>query len=591
MSLLLFSMILKPFFLGLLSWGSILLALPAFGETSQAVQIDHGRLIYLEGKLPSGNPIIGIRQDIELRGEQAACVHCHRESGLGGTEGIEIISPISGPALFGEKGAVIVEHLRRFNRSLSAAHLPYDHNTFATAVRSGENISGGKLNTLMPRYQFTDSEIDDLMAYLRTLSTNKSPAVNNKEIHIASVITPDVSEANKKAFIETIQAMVSLHNVNVVSGLRQKISPIERKMQNRRKWRLDIWDLNGPSDTWQAQLSSLQKNDPAFAILSGLSDNAWQPVQNFCEEKQVACWFPSIETPPSNADKSKYSLYFNQGAILDANVISHQLMKQASGRVIQIDDGSIAAQVAKETLHHQMALQHTNTQDFSWDLANPNAVSNTIKNLRPEDTLVLWLHREALNHFTTHFNAPTSSIYYSALLSGNDLTNLNENWTNNSWTVSEIEQPNLRSANLKRFRDWMSYYQIPIADEKMQSEVYFAVNSFDWMVSSLLNNFYPRYLVERAESYLSMYESMQVQDEVQALMMGGESKRPPQNNNANDQLPIAHNVVNRDLLFKRESTSIYPRLSLGIGQRFASKGAYLIKAKASSSVDAQWIVP
>ena len=60
MSLLLFSMILKPFFLGLLSWGSILLALPAFGEISQAVQIDHGRLIYLEGKLPSGNPIIGI---------------------------------------------------------------------------------------------------------------------------------------------------------------------------------------------------------------------------------------------------------------------------------------------------------------------------------------------------------------------------------------------------------------------------------------------------------------------------------------------------------------------------------------------------
>ena len=585
-------MMLNRFFLVLLSFRFITLALPALGDVSPVVQIDHGRLLYLEGQLPNNTPLIGIRQGIELIGKEAACVQCHRESGLGSVEGNEIISPISGPALFGDKETIIVEHLRRFNRSISAAHAPYDKNTFTKAVRSGEHLSGKTLNPLMPRYQLSDSEIDDLIAYLHTLSSNKSPGVDHKEIHIASVITPDISDDKRKAFTETIQALINLHNVNVVSGLRQKISPIERKMQNRRRWRLDIWTLNGPSSAWQSQLSTLQKNDPAFAIVSGLSDHTWQPIQNFCEEEKVACWFPSIETSPPNAEKSAYSLYFNQGSILDANVIGHHLLNHSTGRVIQIDDGSIAAKSAKETLRHQMAKDKVKTEDFLWNAAQSKEISQILTDLSANDTLILWLHHEALGAFTKHFNAPNATIYYSDLLAENGIATLDARWTNNSWIVSEIEQPQLKSANLKRFRDWMSYRNIPITHEKMQSEVYFAVNSFDWMVSSLLNNFYSHYLVERAESYLSMYESMQVQEEVQALMMGGESKRPPQiNNNTNNHITTSNHVVNRELLLKRESTSIYPRLSLGIGQRFASKGAYLIKSNTASDADIQWIVP
>ena len=42
-------------------------------------------------------------------------------------------------------------------------------------------------------------------------------------------------------------------------------------------------------------------------------------------------------------------------------------------------------------------------------------------------------------------------------------------------------------------------------------------------------------------------------------------------------------------------TSIYPRLSLGPGQRFASKGSYIVKlnagAEQSFSLLSDWIVP
>jgi len=586
---------LKSFIFGLATLAIPLSVLADNAELNQETQIQYGQLIYLEGKLPNNNPLTGVRNGMELQGSPAACVNCHRESGLGSVEGNEIISPISGPALFGSKDSVIVEHLRRFNHSLSATHAPYDKTTFGNAVRSGESFSGKTLNPLMPRYQLADSEIDALMAYLRTLSVKKSSGVNDQEIHIATIVTPDVGEDKQKVFTQTIQEMTILHNVNVRSGLRQKISPIERRMQNRRKWRLDVWRLTGPSNTWNAQLISLQKDDPVFAIVSGLSYSTWQPVQDFCEATLVTCWFPSIEISPQKAELSAYSLYFNQGSILDANVLGHHLTNHLPGRVIQIDDGSIAAKAAKEALGHQMERLNIHSENFLWDSSRSKQINKMLISLRPNDALVLWLHPEALHALTTQLNAPTATIYFSALLAQNTTSNLNESWVNNCWAISQIEQAELRSANLKRFRDWMNYHKIPITDEKMQSEVYFAVNAFDWTVSSLLNNFYSHYLIERAESYLSMYESMQVQEEVQALMMGGESKRPPQSDNKayDNNIGLEH-VIDRELLFKRGSTSIYPRLSLGIGQRFASKGAYLTKLNKmspSANPETQWIVP
>jgi hypothetical protein len=86
-----------------------------------------------------------------------------------------------------------------------------------------------------------------------------------------------------------------------------------------------------------------------------------------------------------------------------------------------------------------------------------------------------------------------------------------------------------------------------------------------------------------------MRERMQVQEEVQALQMGGGGRQPAQT--ARSATPASAAGVDFALQLSRGGTTAYPRLSLGPGQRFASKGVYLIKLKPGAADLPEWIVP
>ena len=102
---------------------------------------------------------------------------------------------------------------------------------------------------------------------------------------------------------------------------------------------------------------------------------------------------------------------------------------------------------------------------------------------------------------------------------------------------------------MQRAKLWLRARNIPPGDEKLQINTYFAVTLTGDVLSHLMDSFSRDFCVERVE----------------------------------------HEVT------KSLIPSIYPRVSLGPGQRFASKGSYIIPLAVVDGIEPKpmppWIVP
>ena len=79
----------------------ILVAILSFCANAESDTTYLGESIYRNGVLPSGAKLIGEREnENNAEGVAAACVSCHRRSGLGTQEGRYVIPPIIGKYLF-----------------------------------------------------------------------------------------------------------------------------------------------------------------------------------------------------------------------------------------------------------------------------------------------------------------------------------------------------------------------------------------------------------------------------------------------------------------------------------------------------------
>lgn len=558
-----------------------------------------GRRIYLEGKFPDGQGLYGMRPGVgPVSGAAAACVNCHRPSGLGGAEGTIAIPPITGRALFGGGAPVIVRMDKQFDPGLSVPQDPYDEKSFASAVRLGQHRSGRALHALMPRYAFSDAQLRAVSAYLKTLSTDLSPGVVGDTIQLATVIAPDVDPQRRQALISTLTTVVNQMNINVkINGRRQKAVAVdERRLNSRRKWALDIWELTGPSSSWGEQLKRRHLAKPVFALVSGLARDEWQPVHDFCESHRVACWFPSVDLAPVGASQGRFSLYFSAGIALEAEVIARKLIAYG-GRVVQVVGADPVARGAAAAMRRAAPAELAVLDvDFSDEL---DAIRPMLSSLKSQDTLVLWLRPSELEWLTAA-TASAASIFVSATLSGAEQVQLPTAWRKNATLVQPLEEPRLRAANLERLEAWMKGSGVPVLDRKLQSEVFFAAASLQSTLRGMLNNLHTDYLIERAETTLSSFELMQVQDEVQAMMMGPMNKRPlplTLPSQAEVAAMAALSQAQREHLEEmrqRGGTTVYPRLSLAQGQRFASKGAYLIPLSPNDKTaigQPEWVVP
>lgn len=562
---------------------------------SQPAPQDAGSRIYNEGVLATGAPLIAIREDHEpVAGAAAACVNCHRPSGMGQVEGNAQVPPISGAYLFAPRGERRVTTMDpRVSKQFNQAHDPYTDATLLRAIRDGVDSQGRTMSTLMPCYRIGEADLAALADYLRQLSSGWSPGVTGSAIELATVITPEVDAARRQVFLDMMQTIVRQKNASTAVADPKKnrhhmASAAELVLGTERSWNLQVWELQGEPQTWREQLEARYRSHPVFALVSGLSDASWQPVQDFCERQRVPCWFPSVKA--SAAPAGAYTLYFSDGVRLEAALLARGL--QAPGRrpprVVQVYRDDELGRVAARSLRDALAGSGTALADFALGPRDDAAqgLREALAGVLPGDAIMFWLSPVDLAALGA-LEPPPNETYFSGALARGEQAPLAAAWRERAHLVYPYELPANRRKNLDVFHAWTNLSRVPLVDEPMQSEVFFAMNFLTDTLSEMLDNLYRDYLLERAEQMLSKREGSKSEQETRdRVALGREGdllkRRGPMTMDESTRVSM---TAASDGPARSTGTTLYARLSLGPGQRLASKSGYIVRFADGSGTE------
>lgn len=532
---------------------ALVLPPPAFAQRGQTdnADLELGRRIYMEGLSASGKPLQGQHPNsTKVEGADAACVKCHRRSGMGGLEGNIAAPPITGNFLFSDNENRPVALLdTRSPKDVTRAHEPYNADKLAEAIRGGRNIAGRQLNPLMPRYRLNKTEVKALIGYLKQLSSKLPPGVENNKIRFATIISADADPADRDVVVKMMTEAFKQRNASQLISAGRMRMPIDLIPRTPREWELSVWQLTGPPETWNKQLTDYYRNQPVFAVISGLANSTWEPVGAFCEREKLPCLLPSLASPP--ADPGFYSVYFSRGVALEAGVIAKYLLeieKKTPARIVQIYRDDENGRIAAQTLSRALENSTVKTEHRLLSGSEPEALSALLKGLQPEDSVMFWLNQADLAMLGKAApEPPAASFYASGFLSKDHFDSLSPTWRTGIRIVYPYELGEKRLKNLAQLKSWLKTWHIPLTGEALQSEIFFNLLLLTDLTSQMLDNLYRDYLLERAE----------------------------------------------DMLSAGTTSSAYPHLSLASGQRFASKGAYIARFNQDGllSADSDWIIP
>jgi len=515
-----------------------------------------GEDMYRKGVLPSGAPMRAIVQgDIPVQGTMFTCISCHLRSGVGSIEGTVITLPTNGPKLYNpltaaDVNADLLRAVFRDRTELAVRRPAYTDETLARVLRSGENPAGRQLDLTMPRYLLDARDMEILVFYLKNLSAAWSPGVTDSTLRFATVVTGEVSPRDKNSMLKPLEWFVKAKNSRAryqqrkTSG-RQFVEDMDRAY---RKFSLEVWELRGDPETWPGQLESHYQNSPVFALLGGISYRDWSPIHNFCEQKKLPCILPVTQLPVIS-DSDWYTLYFSKGLYQEGEAAARYL-----GSLPGIDLKKSVIQIYRD---EQYGRAMAKAFSASWkglggtapvDVAIPQGALieeelNTLINIKggsKDTTVMLWIGDKDLSglQLIGMKLLEASMFFVSSTLLGDSLFSLPEGLRQKTY----ITWPHQLPGDLKK-EQFSFVSQLLNPDERASSALFIAAktnflgNILVEILMHMKNNFYRDYFLD-----------------IIGMLPDHKHKIP-----------------------------VYPRLSFGPGQRYASKGCYIVQLSKGDS--------
>jgi len=318
---------------------------PVVAGLSHEEALELGEKMYVEGFLPSGKPLQGLVQgDIPVSGEKFTCANCHQRSGFGSAEGSVRTAPIDGTRLYEPlsnfKGIPLKGRTEAAGKE-EIIRPAYTDATLARVLQTGLDPAGRQLSSSMPKYFLDDRESAVMVYYLKHLSTGPQPGVTETGLRFATIVTDDVPPEDREAMVRPLR--LYLENWRLSRG-RERMARTESFIKEGatravRRFSLALWELKGPADTWQEQMEDYYRKDPVFALLGGVTGGDWTPIARFCEARRIPAIFP-ITDLPDQSGKGWYTLYLSKGLSQEgeaaANYLNSNPGVQDNSPVVQV---------------------------------------------------------------------------------------------------------------------------------------------------------------------------------------------------------------------------------------------------------------
>jgi mono/diheme cytochrome c family protein len=513
-----------------------------------------GERFYMQGISTAGTSVATtVQGDIHIESREMACVNCHRRSGMGGAEGPLVVPSIAGSVLFAPvtKGAPQLGAPRATGEGTRPA---YTDQTLLRALRDGVDPAGHALSPTMPRYAVTAADATAVGAYLRSVGGVPPPGVSEALVHVATIVGARVSAARRASMLDVLRAFVRAKNGGTrYETRRRERGPWDMKQhyEGYRDWVLDEWELRGAPSQWPAQLEELYRRQPVYAIVSGIVDDDWSPIDAFCARHKVPAILPQTPLPPAEpSGDGFYSLYYSKGVTLEAQAIADRL-SAATPRpnVRQVARCGAPGRAAAAVLARELGIAAPECVPPSTTID-----AETWRTLIGDGgTLVIWLDAgdtAALDTLAASASlAKVSGLYVSSTLLGEDALRLPAALSAGAMLVHPFVAPEEFDKHAARTLFWMKGNGITAADRRVAVNALFAIV----LAADALN--VPRTLDSR-EYFVETIEHM-----------ASRSVQP----------------------------TAYPSVSFDPKRRFGSTGAYILKVPSAAGEPyrkvEEWFVP
>jgi ABC-type branched-subunit amino acid transport system substrate-binding protein len=300
-----------------------------------------------------------------------------------------------------------------------------------------------------------------------------------------------------------------------------------------------VWQLEGAAETWPQQLEAHYRKEPVFALIGGITSGEWAPIHDFCERMGVPNLFP-ITDYPVISDSDWYTLYFSKGYYQEGDAAARFLRRAEAiprdASVVQVYRGKRRGQALARGFSEargKMGLPAAKDIELAADAKTDRKFWKGLAAENPGAVLVVWLDGDeiaSLGALAAVKPRPSMVIASSTVL-GESLYSLPEALRSFTFLThpGSFAEDEVRSRMATE--RWLQAKKLPITNFEIQARMYFLGWTLAPMVKMMRDDFYRDYFFDIVDMMRDQYYSI----------------------------------------------AVYPRLSFGPGQRYASKGCYIVQ--------------